>query len=246
MKRLKVFIYVLCIFTSYLLLYSESKEVEYEVKKDVGEIVRGIYEIAPGVYEIGGSRSRQDHLDRLKVLKKEILPNTLEFRDAYLTGDLDKFFSYFSEDSYRPLIENYNGYLEKEGKPLIKTTKELFSVWKQDILDCRAKALVYDLCDFWKDRNSAIKNRVKILIGTYETGKFKNNIAAFVVAFVELDNNNPEHPYSQEFAFVKVKGKFKVFDNRRENELCVFCYYQSGEESVRAIFNSIKQANEPK
>ncbi|MDI7208855.1 hypothetical protein QMN03_18540 [Leptospira santarosai] len=245
MKKLKVLSCILSIITSPA-LYSDTKEVEYEVKKDIGEIVRGIYEIAPGVYEVGGSRSRQDHLNQLKVFNKEILPDVLKFRDAYLTGDLDAFLDYYSKEHYDDLMWKY-----KFRKKKVKSIKEMREIYKNDILSCvEPKDYGYELCEFWKDRNNAIKNRVKIIISTYGSTDPKYKVGGLAIAFVELDGNNPDHPYSKEFQFVREKGKLQIVDtlypDRPDIELCVFCYYESGEESVRRIFNSIKQANESK
>ncbi|MDI7188033.1 hypothetical protein QMM42_17840 [Leptospira santarosai] len=249
MKKLKVLSCILSIITSPA-LYSDTKEVEYEVKKDIGEIVRGIYEIAPGVYDVGGSRSRQDHLNQLKVFNKEILPDVLKFRDAYLTGDLEGLLGSLSDEYYDKLKVNYNS-RKKKGEALIKSRKEMREIYKREVLTCTEdKDLGFGLCDFLKNRENAIKNRVKIIISTYGSTDPKYKIGGLAVAFVELDGNNPDHPYSKEFQFVREKGKLQIVDtlypDRPDIELCVFCYYESGEESVRRIFNSIKQANELK
>ncbi|WP_061250041.1 hypothetical protein [Leptospira alstonii] len=241
------------LFLSLILLFAlfgdEKTNAQEELKFEEG---------APGIYvDDGEFYAGWKRLGREKVVTKEAFSVITKFRDTYFAGDLDKFFSYYSEDSYRPLVENYNGYLEKEGKPLIKTTKELFSAWKQDILACRAKELVYDLCTFWNNwRKDVFQNRIKVLI-TFnadgndfiyrkENGKpvvdrfSKTNVGAFVVAFVNLES---KIPVSQEFTFVKEKGKFKIFDNRKEGALCVFCPYENGEESVRNIFEALKRQN---
>ncbi|EMO14596.1 hypothetical protein LEP1GSC165_2399 [Leptospira santarosai str. CBC523] len=238
MKQFKILVCMILVFLSFSVSPKE-KEVEYKLNKQVGEI-------APGVYEIGDFGPGLDDIQREKVLIKEILPDVLKFRDAYFTGDLEGLLGSLSDEYYDKLKVNYNS-RKKKGEILIKSRKEMREIYKREVLTCTEdKDLGFGLCDFLKNRENAIKNRVKILARTYESEKFKNHIAAFVIAFVELDNNNPGRPYAQEFAFVKEKGKFKVFDNRQENELCVFCYYQHGEEMVKDIFNSIKQANELK
>ncbi|AVV79451.1 hypothetical protein [Leptospira santarosai] len=231
----------------FILFRSERVSAQEELKFD--EVLPGIY-VDDGEFYAGWKR-----LGREKVVTKEAFSTISNFRDAYFSGNLDNFFSYYSEDSFRPLIENYNIYLKKEGRPLVKTTKELFFVWKHDILACRAKELVYDLCTFWNSwRKNVPQKRIKILV-TFnadgndfvyrkENGKpvvdrfSKTNVAAFVVAFVNLES---EIPVSQEFAFIKEKGKFRIFDNRQEGALCVFCAYENGEESVKNMFDALKR-----
>lgn len=230
--------------------FPKEKEVEYKLNKEVGEIAPGVYEIAPEIYEIGTFGQGWDERERKKILIKEVLPDVLRFRDAYLTGDLDKFLNHLSDEYYDYLKVNYNS-RKKKGEALIKSRKEMREIYKREVLTCTEdKDLGFGLCGFLKNRNNAIKNRVRVIVRTYDSTNPKFKVAGMAVAFVELDNNNLQEPRSKEFQFVREKGKFRivatVFPDRPDVEFCVFCYYGSGEEAVREMFNSIKQANELK
>ncbi|MDI7167022.1 hypothetical protein QMM42_17755 [Leptospira santarosai] len=247
MKRFKILVCMVLAFLS-LSAFPKEKEVEYKLNKEVGEIAPGVYEIAPEIYEIGTFGQGWDDRERKKVLNKEILSDVLKFRDSYLTGDLDTFLDYYSKEYYDDLIWKYKF---KKTKKRIKSLKEIHEAYKNDILDCmEPKDYRYELCEFWKDRENAIKNRVRVIVRTYDSTNPKFKIGGMAIAFVELDGNNPNHPYSKEFQFVREKGKLRivatVFPDRPDIEFCVFCYYESGEEAVREMFNSIKQANELK
>lgn len=247
MKNLKILFYIVFFILSFS-IQSDEKEPEYKIKEDIGEIARGVYEISHGVYEGGVSRSREEHIKFKDILTKEVMPVVLKFRDSYLSGDLDAFLDNYSKEYYDDLIWKYK--FKKTKKP-IKSLKEIHEAYKNDILSCtEPKDFRYELCEFWKNRENAIKNRVKIVFSTYDSTNPKFKIGGIAVAFVELDNNNLQEPRSKEFQFVREKGNFRivstVFPDRPDIEFCVFCYYENGEESVRWLFNSIKQANEPK
>ncbi len=246
MKKINI-LFLLALILSFPSLYSEENGSEYIIKKDIGEIARGLYEISPGIYEAAVSRTRQEHLEQRDIFMEEVLPTALGFRDAYLAGNMDEFLKYFSNEYYDFLIENYNVRL-KEGELPIKSRKKAYEIYKRDILNCNEPSFVDKICDFWKGRKESIKNRVKIIVSTYGSINPKFSIGGMAVAFVELDNNNAKAPYSKEFSFIRENGKFKIIDtlfpDRPDVRLCVFCYYEDGEESVRWLFNAITKANE--